>query len=106
MARERAFSEVLEELHEGRRTGALYVTIEETSEDLFRIYFEKGEIVFVRYGSAQGRDCLDIIEFYTLASASWFEGVAPPGGQRSADLPATAELIARMASAGMPVRFR
>lgn len=106
MARERAFGEVLRELHEARRTGALYVTITETSEDLFRIYFDQGEIMFMRYGSAQGKDCLDIVEFYTLASASWFESVEPPEGQRSTDLPPTPAIIDRMSALNMPVRFR
>lgn len=106
MAQDRTFSEIVRELHQARRNGALYVTITETSEDLFRIYFENGEIVFIRYGTAQGRDCLDIIEYYTLASASWFDGVVSPEGRRSPDLPSTREIIDRMTALTKPVRFR
>jgi hypothetical protein len=106
MAQDRNFGEVLRELHDGHRTGALYVTIKEASEDLFRIYFEKGEIVFIRYGSAEGRDCIDVIEYYTLAGASWFEGVASPDAKRSADLPATGDTVSRMTALNKPVRFR
>ena len=105
MAQDRIFADVLRELHDARRNGALYVAIRETSEDLFRIYFEDGEIIFIRYGTAQGKDCLDIIEFYTLASASWFEGVVSPEGSRSGDLPETSAIIGRMTGLRQPVRF-
>lgn len=106
MAQERTFESVLQDLHGNRQNGALYVTIKEASEDLFRIYFEDGEISFVRYGTAQGRDCLDIIDYYTLASASWFDGVVSPDGLRSPDLPPTTEIISRMADLKRTVRFR
>jgi hypothetical protein len=106
MAQDRTFGEVLKELHDRRLNGALYVTIKETSEDLFRIYFVDGEIVFIRYGTAQGKECLDIIEFYTLASASWFDGVMSPQGMRSGDLPETGEIVRRMTALRKPVRFR
>jgi hypothetical protein len=103
---DRTFGEVLKDLHEARRSGALYVTIRETSEDLFRIYFEDGEIVFVRYGSAEGKDCLDIIEFYTLAGATWFDGVVPPDRRRSNDLPRTGDVVRRMTALNKLVRFQ
>jgi hypothetical protein len=95
MAKEQLFADVLQELHERGKTGALYVSIVETSEDMVRIYFREGAIYHVRYGSAIGRDCLEILEFYNLWGATFFEGIDAPGGATS-DLPNTKDIISRI----------
>jgi hypothetical protein len=92
MTGERPFADVLQELHEQKQTGALYVSIVETSEDLFRIYFNEGNIYFIRYGSAIGKDCLDILEYYNLWGATYFNGIIAPKGS-TADIPPTPEII-------------
>jgi hypothetical protein len=93
MAGERLFADVLQELRDAKKTGALYVSMVETSEDLVRIYFRNGDIYHLRYGSAVGKDCLDILEYYNFWSATFFDGILAPGGAVS-DLPETARLIA------------
>lgn len=92
MSTERLFADLLQELCDGKKTGALYVRIAEASEDLYRIFFVNGDIFHIRYGSAAGKDCLDIIEFYTLQGATYFEGVQPPVTER-ADMPGTKDII-------------
>ena len=44
MAKERFFSDVLQEIYDGKKNGALIVDIYESSEDLMRFYFKNGEI--------------------------------------------------------------
>lgn len=80
MAKERYFSDVLQEIYDGKKSGALFVDIFESSEDLMRFYFKNGEIYYLTYGSAVGQDCMDIIEFYTLRNATYFEGILAPAG--------------------------
>jgi hypothetical protein len=80
MAHERYFSDVMQELYDAKKSGALFVNVVESSEDLIRIYFRKGEIHYITYGSAIGQDALDIIEYYTLRNATFFEGVDAPAG--------------------------
>jgi hypothetical protein len=93
MSKDQLFADLLQELHNGKKTGALYVSIVETSEDLVRIYFRDGIIYHLRYGSAIGKDCLDILEYYNLWSATYFEGIKAPAGAAS-ELPPTDSIIA------------
>lgn len=78
MAKLRLFSDVLQEIRGAKQSGSLFVSVKESSEDLIRIYFKKGEISHCTYGSAVGQDCLDIIEFYTWQNATYFDGLAAP----------------------------
>lgn len=78
MAKEEYFSDVLQDLHKTRKNGALFVNVVESSEDLIRIYFHNGEIYYVTYGSAIGQDALEIIEYYTLRNATFFENLNAP----------------------------
>ena len=94
MQTELAFADILQELYDAKKTGALYVRIVETSEDLYRMFFKNGNICHVRYGSAVGRDCLDILEYYTLAGATFFDGINAP--TLTSDLPDTEQIISMM----------
>jgi hypothetical protein len=78
MAKEEYFSDVLQDLHKTRKNGALFVNVAESSEDLIRIYFHDGEIYYISYGSAIGQDAVEIIEYYTLRNATFFENVSAP----------------------------
>jgi len=89
---ERLLGDVLKELHSGKRTGALYIDVVEQSEGMLKFYFEDGELYFVRYGSAVGNDVLDIIEYYNLFSATFFDGIMAPG-KPVRNLPLTQEII-------------
>src|SRR5512147_3005696 len=88
MKKELYFADILQELYDAKKTGALYVRILETSEDLYRMFFRNGNICHVRYGSAVGKDCLDILEYYNLVGATFFDGINAPE-RAASDLPDT-----------------
>jgi len=105
MARERLVADLLQELQLAKKDGALYITVKERSEDMARFYFRNGELNHVRYGSAVGRDCLDILQYYTLKSASFFEGIVSREAPAK-DLPSTGDIIARFRSTGQVVKVQ
>jgi hypothetical protein len=105
MARDILFGDLLHEMVQGRKTGALYVSIVEASEDMVRFYFRNGEIYHLRYGSAIGKDCLDIIEFYSLGSASFYEGFVAPD-KPAENLPKTEDIIAQLSRNRQMVKAR
>jgi hypothetical protein len=105
MKTELYFADILQELHDGKKTGALYVRILETSEDLYRMFFKDGNICHVRYGSAVGRDCLDILEYYTLGGATYFDGINAPD-RIATDLPDTEQIITMMRGFNKKVTMR
>jgi hypothetical protein len=95
MGSELFFADVIEELLKAKKNGALYVAVVETSEDLIRMYFKDGQIYHLRYGTALGNDCLDILEYYNLHSATFFEGITAPD-KPAPDLPSTDKIMARI----------
>jgi hypothetical protein len=103
VSKEQSFADLIQELHIAKKTGALYVSIVETSEDLVRMYFRNGIIYHIRYGSAIGKDCLDILEFYNLWGATDFEGIESPGGAVSR-LPDMKEIISKIRVLNKKVR--
>ncbi len=105
MAQVKLFADLLQELRSGRKNGALYISIAEKSEDMARFYFRNGELYHVRYGTAIGNDCLDIMEFYTMNSASFYEGITAPDTPAK-DLPATDAVIARFRKNAQSVKAR
>ncbi len=105
MAQERQVADLLQEMQQARKNGAVYISIKEKSEDMARFYFRNGELYHVRYGSAIGRDCLDILQYYVLSGASFFEGILAPDTPAK-DLPSTAEIIAQFRKTGQTVRVR
>jgi hypothetical protein len=105
MAEERFLGDMVKEICAQKKSGALYVDIVETSEDMFKIYFEKGTIYHIRYGSAIGNDCLEILEYYNLYSATFFEGITAPGTPAK-DLPSTEVIISKFASLQKKVKVR
>ena len=98
------FADILQELYDSKKTGALYVRIVETSEDLYRMFFKNGNICHVRYGSAVGKDCLDILEYYTLAGATFFDSINAPA--LTSDIPDTKQIISMMRGFKMKVTMR
>ncbi len=103
MPQERLLVDVIQKLHDEKKTGALYVSIVETSEDLVRIYFRNGDIYYIRYGSAIGKDCLDILEYYNLWGATYFDGIDAPKGAVS-DIPGTKQIISIIRGLNKKVR--
>ncbi len=102
---ERFFADVLKELHNQKKSGALYVSIVETSEDILRIYFEDGKIYHLRYGSAIGNDCLDILEYYNLYSATFFGGVKAPD-TIAKGIPSTDQIISQLSKLNKKVKVK
>ncbi len=105
MAEERVLGDMVKEICAAKKSGALYVDIVETSEDMFKIYFDNGKIYHIRYGSAIGNDCLEILEFYNLYSATFFEGIKAPGTPAK-DLPSTDVIVAKFSSLNKKVKIR
>ncbi len=105
MADERMLGDVMRELSRSKKSGALYVSVVETSEDLVRIYFEDGNIYHMRYGTAVGNDCLDILEYYNLYSATFFEGIKAPD-KPAPDLPASETIISKIAGFAKKVKVK
>jgi len=105
MAQERILSELVQELCDAKKNGALYISVVETSEDLIRIYFGDGLIYHMRYGTAIGNDCLDILEYYNLYSATFFEGISAPD-KPAPDLPSTRDILARIRTVDKKVKVK
>jgi len=105
MMNERLLCDVLKELHQAKKTGGLYIDVVEQSEDMIRIFIEQGEIYFLRYGTAMGNDVLDIIEYYNLYSATFFEGVTAPGNPVR-NLPPTSTIIAKLGLLNKKIKMR
>lgn len=95
MEKERFFADVIQDILSAGKNGALYVNIRETSEDILRMYFKDGQIYHLRYGTAIGNDCLDILEYYNLYSATFFDGITAPD-KPPADLPSTKEILTKI----------
>ena len=102
-ADERMLRNMIKDLYDKKKSGALYVSVVETSEDLIRIYFKKGEIYYLSYGSAIGQDAMEIIEYYTLQNATFFEGLAAPEGTTASKFP-TQKFIAMLEKTMKKVR--
>ena len=105
MAEEQLFVNVIRDILSSKKNGALYVSVVETSEDLVRMYFKDGQIYHLRYGTAIGNDCLDILEFYGLYSATFFEGIKAPD-KPAADLPSTNEILSRIEKMNKKVKVK
>jgi len=103
MPQERNFADVLQEFHEARKSGSLFITMLQSSEDLFRIYIKNGEIYHLTYGSAIGQEAMDIIEYYTLRNVTFLEGLEAPAGTVPAKF-ATKKFIDAMRKANKRVR--
>ncbi len=104
MARTRLLADVLQELYDDRKTGGYFITVKEASEDLFKIYAKDREIVAVTYGSASGRDALDILEYYTLVNGTFFDGLDVPAGIAPQKLPMK-KFIEMMRKANKTIRI-
>ena len=105
MESEQLFADVIQKFLDGKKNGALYVAVVETSEDLIRMYFQDGQIYHVRYGTALGNDCLDILEYYNLYSATFFEGITAPD-KPAADLPSTQKIMERIRQMNKKVKLK
>lgn len=72
------FADVLQKLHEKRKTGALFVTVVQSRDYPVRFWFENGEICLLTYGPLRGRECMELIECCDFGKAIFYEGVRTP----------------------------
>ncbi len=95
MATEQPFENIVEDIINEKKLGALYINVVENSEDLIRMYFKDGEIYHMRYGTAVGNDCLEVLEYYHLHDAMFFDGISAPD-KHASDLPPTKVILKRI----------
>ena len=101
MAVLREFADVLQDFHEKKKNGALFVSVAVTSENLIRFYFRDGEIYHLCYGTTSDRECLDILDCYDLDKAVYFDGMK--SAIASSGLPRTRDLITQIRRKGKNV---
>ena len=103
MAALKLFADVLQEYRSGKKTGALFVSGVETSENLIRFFFKDGGIYHLSYGPIMGKDLLDILDCYNLEKVVYFDGLKAPSA--SPDLPGTDEIIGTIRKSGKQVQI-
>ena len=96
-------TDVLQEYYTGKKTGALFVSVAEASENLVRFYFKDGNIYSLSYGPVKDRECLDILDCYNFGKAVYFDGMKAPSA--SAGLPSTPEIISMVKNSGKQVQM-
>ena len=60
MATKKLFADVLQGYLAEKKTGALFVSVAEASENLIRFFFKDGDIYSLSYGPIKDKECLDI----------------------------------------------
>ncbi len=101
MATQKLFADVLQECADGKKTGALFVSVAEASENLIRFFFREGQIYSMSYGPVKDKDCLDILDCYDLSKVVYFDGLKTPNPSQG--LPSTEEIIAAARKGGKQV---
>lgn len=96
------FADVLQEYSDAKKTGALFVSVAETSENLIRFYFNDGSIYTVSYGPFKDKDCLDVLDCYSLGKAVYFDGMKALVASK--ELPKTQDIIANLRRSGKQVQ--
>ncbi len=71
----RRIEDVLQDLREQKKTGALFITVEQSKDCLLRLWFVEGEILRFSYGPLDGKDCLDLLDSYDYGKAVFLEGM-------------------------------
>lgn len=103
MATERLFADIVQEFLDAKKNGALYISVVEISEDLIRMYFKDGKIYHIRYGTAIGNDVLEVLEYYNLYGATFFEGITAPD-KPATDLRPTNEIVEKIRQTGKKIK--
>jgi len=101
MATEKLLADLLQEHRAARKTGALYISVQETSENLVRFYFKEGELYHLSYGPVKDRELLDILDCYNFGKTVYFEGLTAPSP--ASDFPRTDVIIAKLIKSGKRV---
>lgn len=103
MAVVKLFADVLEEYHQNKKTGAIFVEIAGKSENLIRFYFKDGNLCNLSFGPMKDRECIDVLDCYDFQKVVLFEGMKAPSV--CANLPPTGEIIEKMRACGKKVEI-
>jgi len=96
------FADVLQKLHEERKTGALFVTVDQSKDCPVRFWFEGGEIRRLSYGPLRGRECMDLLNCYDFGIAIFLDGMKTPL-DADGQIPGTPGLISDLRKTGKTV---
>ena len=93
---------MLQEYHAGKKTGALFVSVAEASENLIRFFFKDGTIYSLSYGPIKDKECFDILDCYNLGKVVYFDGLKTPSA--SPNLPRTEDIINAVRKSGKQIQ--
>jgi hypothetical protein len=96
------FADVLQELHEDRKTGALFVTVVQSTQYLVRFWFENGEIRRLSYGPLRGGECMELLDCYDFGNAIFYDGMKTPFGA-DRQIPRTPGFISDLRKTGKTI---
>jgi hypothetical protein len=96
------FADVLQKLHEKRKTGALFVAVVRGKDWPVRFWFEGGEICLLTYGPLRGAECMDLLDCYNFGKAIFYEGVKTPIGA-DPQIPPTPGFISNLRKKGLTI---
>ena len=103
MAVVKLFADVLEEYHQSKKTGAIFVEIAGKSENLIRFYFKDGNLCNLSFGPMKDRECIDVLDCYDFQKVVLFDGMKAPSV--CTNLPPTGEIIEKMRACGKKVEI-
>lgn len=103
MAVIKLFADVVEEYHQNKKTGAMFVSIAGKSENLVRFFFKDGDICNLSFGPVRDRECIDILDCYDFEKVVLFDGMKAPSVCEN--LPTTREIIDKMRACGKKVEI-
>ena len=102
MATQKLFADVLQGYLSEKKTGALFVSVAEASENLIRFFFKDGVIYSLSYGPIKDKECLDILDCYDLGKVVYFDGLKTPSA--SPACPRTDDIINAVRKSGKEVQ--
>ncbi len=103
MAIVKLFADVLEEYHQNKKTGAMFVEIAGKSENLVRFFFKDGNLCSLSFGPAKDRECIDILDCYEFQKVVLFDGMKSP--TVCDNLPPIKDIIEKMRACGKKVEI-
>ncbi len=94
---------VVSDINQKKKTGMLSIMVK-VSKQLFKIYFEDGEIYQILYGNLKNSDCLSDLERLEFADCFFFSG-AKSNTVEKLNIP-TSEIIGHLRATGKTVECK
>jgi hypothetical protein len=73
-------AEILEQIHQDKKTGLLNVSVLQSQRFPLRIYVREGEVIRFTFGPLAGVECFEYLEYYDLGDVNYLDGMAAPLG--------------------------